>query len=311
MKLAFIFPGQGAQCVGMGKLFYDTFSEAKLVIDEADDILNMRLSKLMFEGSESELKVTRNSQPALFVTSMAILKVLQDVYKLPSPIATGGLSLGEYTALVAANKLSFAHGLKLVQKRAHLMHEACEKNKGTMAVVLGLDDQAVIDTVASLNLPNDLWCANFNCPGQVVISGTLQGIEAAKQPLLNQGAKRILPLEVHGAFHSGLMLSAQKELAQVIENTPFMENNTPVAMNVTGQCSSSSQEIKPLLLKQVTSSVLWSRCIRSLDALEPNFFLEIGAGTTLQGMNKRIGPKATTLSIEKPEHLDVLLKAIA
>lgn len=311
MKIAYIFPGQGAQYVGMGKLFYEAFSEAKHRINEAEDLLHLPLKKWMFEGPESELKLTKYSQLALYVTSMAILDVLTKSFALPSPIATGGLSLGEYSALTAAEKLSFQEGVRLVQKRALLMHEACETTKGTMAVVLGMDDQSVRDIVSSMNLPNDLWCANFNCPGQVVISGTIQGIEKAKALLLEKGAKRVLPLEVHGAFHSGLMLSAQEELAHAISQTHFMESAIPVAMNVTGDLATQLDEIQPLLVKQLTSSVLWSNCVRALDSLSPSLFLEIGPGSTLQGMNKRIGPKAQTISIEKPEQLDQLTALLA
>ena len=308
MKIAYIFPGQGAQAVGMGKAFYDCFSEAKHVFEEADDLLKIKLSSIIFQGPEGELKLTKNSQPALFITSIAILQVLRQHFNLPSPIATGGLSLGEYTALVAAGKITFQEGLQLVQKRARFMHEACEKTQGTMAVVLGLQDQIVREVVTSLDLPNDLWCANFNCPGQVVISGTLQGIEAAKAPLLKQGAKRVLPLEVHGAFHSGLMMPAQEELKKAIDSATFINTSIPIAMNVTGKCEVQSSVIKPLLVEQLTKSVLWSRCIQSLDQLELDCFLEVGSGTTLQGLNKRIAPKAATFSIEKPDQIDLFLK---
>ena len=304
---AFIFPGQGAQYVGMGREFFGAYAEARALYEEADDILHFALSKVIFEGPESTLKETRYCQAAIYVTSLAILQVLKRKYNLPSPIATGGLSLGEYSALVAAEKLSFQDGLKLVFERGRLMHEACEKNPGTMAVVLGLADDAVVDIVSSLQIPKEVSCANFNCPGQVVISGTAKGVEVAKTALMAKGAKRVLGLEVHGAFHSQLMASAEKELALAIEGTRFTESAIPIAMNVTGKTTTNISEIKKLLVKQLTSSVRWSSCVNAMDSMLPTHFLEIGCGTTLQGMNKRIGPKAATISIEKTKDIESLV----
>lgn len=310
-KTICIFPGQGSQYVGMGKSFYDSYAEARHIFEHSEDILQTNLRKIIFEGPEGNLKETKNSQPAIYVTSYAILHVLTKKYNFQEPIATGGLSLGEYTALAAANSCSFEDGLRLVQRRAQLMHDACESTKGTMAAVMGLSDEVVIDTVASLQMPNDIWCANFNCPGQVVISGTFKGIEAARQPLLDRGAKRVLNLEVHGAFHSGLMKSAEQELALAINDTSFAKSFIPTVSNVTGTIPASIDEMKKLLLKQLTSSVRWTSCIKTLDALQPDYFVEIGCGTTLQGMNKRINPQAPTLSIEKPENIENLLKTIS
>jgi [acyl-carrier-protein] S-malonyltransferase len=180
-----------------------------------------------------------------------------------------------------------------------------------MAVVLGMSDDIVIDIVTSLKIPSEVSCANFNCPGQVVISGTIKGIEAAKTALLAKGAKRVLGLDVHGAFHSNLMASAEKELARVIENMTFMESSIPIAMNVTGAFASSLTDIKKLLVKQLTSSVRWAECVRTIDNLQPTCFIEIGCGTTLQGMNKRIGPKGLTFSIEKTKDIEQLLELLS
>ena len=310
-SFAYIFPGQGAQYVGMGKEFFDSFAEARHVVEQAEDTLHTPLKKTLFEGPESLLKETRHCQVAMFVTSLSILNVLKTKFHFPAPLATGGLSLGEYTALVASEKLSFDAGVKLVSERSRLMHEACEKNPGTMAVVLGLSDEVVEDIVSSLRLPSEVSCANFNCPGQVVLSGTHKGIETAKTALLTKGAKRILALEVHGAFHSMLMTSAEKELTRLIEETPFNDSAIPVAMNVTGRCTSSLSDIKKLLVQQLTSSVRWSSCVQAIDSLHPTHFLEIGCGTTLQGMNKRIGPKALTYSIEKPKDIEPLLEILS
>lgn len=310
-SFAYIFPGQGAQYVGMGKEFFDAYSEARHIFEQAEDTLHTSLTKQIFEGPENVLKETRQCQVAIFVTSLALLHVLKTKFHLPPPLATGGLSLGEYTALVAAEKLSFDAGLKLVSERSRLMHEACEKNPGTMAVVLGLSDDTVEEIVSSLRIPSEVSCANFNCPGQVVISGTHKGIEMAKTALAAKGAKRVLGLEVHGAFHSKQMASAEKELARLIEETPFIENALPVAMNVTGRCTSSLSDIKKLLVQQLTSSVRWGSCVQSIDGLHPTHFIEIGCGTTLQGMNKRIGPKALTLSIEKPKDIEPLLEILS
>jgi len=305
-KISFIFPGQGAQYSKMGHDFYTQFAEARVCFEEADDILHRSLSKLIFEGSDQELTETKNSQPAIFVTSYAILKVLQQQFPEIMPSHVAGLSLGEYTALAAAQVLNYKDALSLVQARGQFMHNCCEKYAGTMAVVLGLDDETAEKCVLEVNLPHELWAANFNCPGQVVISGTKKGVEIGSKALLEKGAKKILPLQVHGAFHSGLMQEAQVMLAEIISHTPFHKSNIQVAMNVTGGFVSDIQDMQKLLIQQVTQPVRWSRAIKTIDQDGVSLFLEIGCGKTLSGMNKRIGPKAETCNVEKVEDLHTL-----
>ncbi len=306
MKIVYLFPGQGAQYVGMGKSFYDTSPDTRELFEQADDILKFPLTKLILSGDESELIQTKNSQPAIFVTSLAILKALEKMFGLTPPAFCAGLSLGEYSALTAAKILTFEDALKIVATRGALMHKACEEQKGTMAVVLGLDDDAVQEAVDSLNMPAAIFCANFNCPGQVVISGTFPAIEKAKDVLLQKGAKRVLPLQVHGAFHSGLMESAKIGLEPYLKTLPISIRETKVAMNVTGRLAESSDEIRTLLFNQVTSPTRWANGIRAIDKELPSLYLEIGCGSTLIGMNKKIGVSAPSLNVDKTDDLSKL-----
>ncbi len=308
-RFAFLFPGQGAQYIGMGKEFYSSFQAAKKLFDEADDLLKMKLSHLIFSGDEKELTQTKNSQPAIFVTSLALLMVLQELFSI-TPVTCAGLSLGEYSALVAAGKMRFSDALLLVQKRAHFMHDACEAQAGSMAVVLGLDDALVQSTVDSLNMPQHIWAANFNCPGQVVISGTAAGLEKASKALSEAGAKRILPLQVHGAFHSGLMKPAQERLQSSIMQTPLQDSTCSIAMNCTGAFCTSADEIRSNLVEQVVRPVFWHKSIHTMAKEHIDLFLEIGPGKTLCGMNKRIGVQAPSMSLEKPEDLKEIEQAL-
>ncbi|MBS4169188.1 ACP S-malonyltransferase [Parachlamydia sp. AcF125] len=297
-KLAFIFPGQGSQYPGMGKEFIETFPLAKQIFEEADDRLKRNLSRLILEGPEAELTETKNSQAAIYVTSYAILRCAQQEYPHLQPSFCAGLSLGEYTAATAAGNISFADGLALVQSRGQFMNDACEKTAGSMAVVLGLNAEAVEELVSALNLPNDLWVANYNCPGQVVISGTLKGIEAGSNAAKTKGAKRILPLQVHGAFHSGLMWEAEQRLAEHVRHAPLMDSPVPLVMNVTGSSANNLAEIRLNLIRQVTHSVRWQQGIEHICKNGIDQFIEFGCGKTLAGFNKRIGVPAPTLSIE-------------
>lgn len=289
----------------MGRDFYQEFPVAKALFEEADDILKQKLSTLIFEGDEAVLTQTRHSQPSIYVVSMALLRTLQSLYPHLKPTATAGLSLGEYSALTASNKLSFQEGLKLVQARATAMHEACEATLGTMSVILGLDDHVVEEAIAALNMPNEIWCANFNCPGQVVISGTKRGVEEGAKACLEKGAKRALPLQVHGAFHSGLMKSAEEKLYPTMQETHFQATDIQTASNVTGDIVNDPKTIRELLLKQITFPVRWQKGVRTLDPTS-DLFLEIGCGKTLAGLNKRIGTQAATYSLEKVEDLKTL-----
>lgn len=309
-KLAFLFPGQGAQYIGMGKDFHQQFAKARQVFEEADDILAEKLSHTIFSATESELMQTKNSQPAIFVVSLAILQVLKTLFGEFHPTACAGLSLGEYSALVAAGIMPFNAALPLVQKRGLFMHQACEDTPGTMAVVLGLADEDVEAQVARLDIAQELWTANFNCPGQVVISGTRRGIEMATEALLKNGAKRVMPLQVHGAFHSGLMQAAKEKLKPYIDAASFVKGHAKVAMNTPGDFVEAIDQMKTHLVNQVTSPVRWHRAVRNIDTSGIDLFVEIGCGKTLAGMNKRIGLSAPTISIDKIEDIASLEKAL-
>jgi [acyl-carrier-protein] S-malonyltransferase len=309
-KAAFLFPGQGAQYPGMGKDFLK-YNIARETFEEADDLLGRKLSKLVFEGPEQSLTETRNSQLAIFVCSLAILRVLQQLFPQALPSYAAGLSLGEYSALCASQRLPFAEGIRLVDQRARCMNDACEVVKGSMAVVLGLEAEQVEELVKQVNLPQDLWVANYNCPGQVVISGTLRGIESGTQKAKEHGAKRVLPLQVHGAFHSGLMQSAGEKLAPFIEKTSLQDSPTVFVMNVSGAPVANPQDIKANLIKQVTYPVRWEQGIRHMIREGVDFFLECGPGKTLAGFNKRIGGSAPFISIEKVEDLSLFEQEIS
>lgn len=310
-KIAFLFPGQGAQYVGMGKTFFDAFATARRVFEEANDLLNRNLSKIIFEGPEQLLTETRNSQVGIYITSIAILRVLQEQYPILKPTTCAGLSLGEYTALHASGRISFADCLSLVQHRGDFMNLACEATKGTMAVILGLDADDVETMVKEVNLPNDLWVANFNCPGQVVISGTTRGIEAGSAAAKTKGAKRVLPLQVHGAFHSGLMRSAEEKLAPYIKAASMHDKPIELVMNVVGAPVRDLAHIRTNLIKQVTSSVRWEHGVRYMGSSGTDLFIEIGCGKTLAGFNKRIGVASPTWSIDKLDDLKIVEESLA
>lgn len=307
-KIAFIFPGQGAQYPGMAKEFYENFSIAKQTFEEADDILHRNLSKIIFEGPENVLTETKNSQVGIYVACISILRVINSLYPMIKPFVCSGLSLGEYTALTASGRLDFKLCLPLVQYRGQYMNDACEMYRGTMAVVLGLEAQEVEKAVKEINMPHDLWAANFNCPGQVVISGTEKGVEIGAAKLKALGAKRVLPLQVHGAFHSGLMKPAEDRLAEHIHHVSINESPIGFVMNVTGKFESKEQDIKSNLIKQVTSPVRWEQGVRTMGDQLLDLFIEIGCGKTLSGFNKRIVPQIPTISIEKLAELDQLGK---
>jgi [acyl-carrier-protein] S-malonyltransferase len=311
-KIAFLFPGQGAQYPGMARDFYDHYAIAKETFEESDELLNRKLSSVVFEGPEQALTETRNSQLGIFVSSLAILRVIRKLFPTMTPSLCAGLSLGEYTALSASGRLAFADGVGLVDQRARYMNDACETTQGTMAVILGLDADAVEQLVKEVNLPNDLWAANFNCPGQVVISGTLKGIEAGTTAAKAKGAKRVLPLQVHGAFHSGLMKAAEEKLTPHITHVPLKESSQELVMNVTGGPVHKTSEIRDNLIMQVTHPVRWEQGIRHMARNGVDLFVELGCGKTLAGFNKRIGVSAPMISIEKIADihlLEELLKA--
>lgn len=305
-KIAFLFPGQGAQYPCMGKDFYEGYPVARACFEEADELLGRKLSDIVFQGPETLLTETRNSQLGIYASSLAILRTLKQLFPELEPAVCAGLSLGEYTALTASGKLFFKEGLALVDKRAQFMNDACEATKGTMAVVLGLDAAEVEQVVAEVNLPNDLWAANFNCPGQVVISGTLKGIEAGTNAAKAKGAKRVLPLQVHGAFHSGLMREAGERLAPFIDEAQLGDTPCAVIMNVTGAQATDLNAIRSNMKRQVTHAVRWEQSVRSMNDQYVDLYIEIGCGKALAGFNKRIGVSAPTISVEKVSDLAAL-----
>jgi [acyl-carrier-protein] S-malonyltransferase len=306
-KIAFLFPGQGAQYPGMGKDFYNEFPTAKRTFEEADDFLGRPFSQLIFEGLPAELTLTRNSQIAIYITSIAILRVFQEQYPELRPAYCAGLSLGEYTALTAAGHIGFLDCLDLVRTRAEAMHQACEETKGTMQVVLGMTEEAVETVVREFNPPHPVWIANINCPGQIVIAGTIDAIAKVAEALKQRGAKRVLPLDVSGAFHSGLMQSAKAKLAAKIGAAPFHKSAIEVVMNVPGDVVSDIALIRQTLIDQLVQPVRWEKGIRKMMQESVDIYIEMGPGKTLSGMNKRIDVAEPTFSIEKTADLDGVL----
>jgi [acyl-carrier-protein] S-malonyltransferase len=305
-KIAFLFPGQGAQYPGMGKDFAETYSIARQTFEEADDLLGFNLSSIAFEGPEDRLTETRHSQLAIFVTSVATQRTLKQLFPGVQPVVCAGLSLGEYSALTVAGYLDFSHCLQLVQYRAQYMNEACEQHTGTMAAIMGLSGSEVEEVISALKLPNDLWIANYNAPGQIVISGTVKGIEVGGQALKDKGAKRVLPLQVHGAFHSGLMQSAMEKLRPHVEQVVLAKGSSQLVMNVPGDFVAELPKIQQYLVQQVVSPVRWEQGIRAIQEDAIDIFIEIGCGKTLAGLNKRIGVAAPTVSVDKVEDLKQL-----
>lgn len=304
-RFAFLFPGQGAQIPGMGQDFYDAFPIAKQTFEEADERLGESFSRFIFEAPASELTMTNRAQLAIFIVSTAILRTVKEQFPALEPHVCAGLSLGEYTAVMAAGKISFGDALGLVRVRGDAMHEACGLEKGTMFVVLGLSEEAVAEALDSLR-EQRVWIANLNCPSQVVIAGAEREMPRAIEALKAKGAKKILPLDVAGAFHSQLMHSAQQKLGPRIEAAPFTNSQTQLVMNVPGDFVSELSLIRRYLFEQVVSPVRWERGMRAMDDTI-DVYLEMGPGKSLSGMNKRIGVKGVTLSVEKVTDLESIV----
>lgn len=277
----------------MGKDLYENSPLAKDLFEKANTILGFRITDLMFSGTDEDLRQTKVTQPAIFLHSVILAKVLGSKF---NPEMVAGHSLGEFSALVAANALSFEDGLILVSKRALAMQKACEKEPSTMAAILGLDDEIVEKICAEI--PEVVVPANYNSPGQLVISGSMKGIEVACEKLKEAGAKRALPLKVGGAFHSPLMESAHIELAFTIEATPFKTPICPVYQNVDAKANTNPEEIKKNLILQLTSPVRWTQIMANMVADGANDFTELGPGNVLQGLIKKVSPEATVQSIQ-------------
>ncbi|MGB4292672.1 MAG: ACP S-malonyltransferase [Bacteroidales bacterium] len=280
---AYVFPGQGSQYPGMGKDLYEKYPLAKELFDKANEILGFRITDLMFNGTEEDLKQTKVTQPAIFLHSTIIIKVMGNAF---SPDMVAGHSLGEFSALVANRTISFEEGLVLVSKRAAAMQKACEMNPSTMAAILGLDDTVVEEVCAGFN--GAVVPANYNSPGQIVISGTFEAIDQAIEILKTKGAKRALKLQVGGAFHSPLMEPARKELEEAINSTPFSKPVCPVYQNVNAKPSTDPGEIKANLVMQLTSPVKWTQTIINMINDGATSFTEAGPGNVLQGLIKKI-----------------------
>ena len=290
---AFVFPGQGAQFVGMGKDLYENNPVAKEMFDKANEILGFNITDLMFNGTDEDLRQTKVTQPAIFLHSVILAKTMGDDF---NPDMVAGHSLGEFSALVAG-ALSFEDGLRLVSARAQAMQKACEKTPSTMAAVLALPDAKVEELCASVT-EGVVVPANYNCPGQIVISGSIEGVDAACAKMLEAGAKRALKLKVGGAFHSPLMEPARAELADAIAHTDFHAPKCPVYQNVNAEPQTDPETIKKNLIAQLTAPVRWTQTVQNMIAAGADTFVEVGPGAVLQGLVKKISSEVATSGIQ-------------
>jgi [acyl-carrier-protein] S-malonyltransferase len=295
MSVAYVFPGQGSQYVGMGKDLYESSALAKSMYDRADDIFQVPFSRICFEGPEEELKQTRNTQPAIFIQSVVLVRLMRNTV----PAMAAGHSLGEYSALTAAGALTFEDGLKLVRLRGELMQQAGAEHPGTMAAVIGLDGKTITEICAEASAAGIVQPANFNSPGQVVLSGSVSGVRRAMELSKTRGAKFVKELIVSGAFHSPLMESAAAGLRAGLEKTDFRDASFPVYANVTARPEQKAGNIRSLLLEQLTCPVRWEESIQAMAAAGAASFIEIGPGKILQGLVKRIAPAVKTAGRDK------------
>jgi [acyl-carrier-protein] S-malonyltransferase len=304
IDIAYIFPGQGAQFVGMGKEIYNNCKVARAIFDKANEVLDFNITKLCFEGPESELNSTINCQPAIFTVSIACLEALKTHNKSKNlnPKLMAGLSLGEYSALVAANTFNFEDGLRLVRQRAEFMEQAANKNPGRMLAIIGLDKEKVKMICSSTGTQ----IANLNCPGQIVISGRDFAIEKALKLAKDEGAKKVVLLDVSGAFHCYLMKEAGEKLKELLRNFEIREPRPPIVSNVTARAQIIVEEIKINLIEQVSSPVLWEDSIRYISSFGIKEFLEIGPNRILKGIIRRIDPTLGVYNIEKPQDIEAL-----
>lgn len=307
-KIAFIFPGQGAQFVGMGKDLYENFSVAKNLFDEADDALGFSIKKICFEGSEDNLKLTANTQPAILVVSVIIAEILKSEGIVPE--VAGGHSLGEYSALVAADSLKFRDAVALVHKRGTFMQEAVPVGEGSMAAIIGLDEKIIVDACEKASEFGEVQAVNFNCPGQIVIAGKVQGVEKAVEILKSLGAKKSVILPVSAPFHSTLMKPAAIKLSAELDKISIADAKFPVAANFTGNLENSADEIKSNLVSQADNPVKWIDCVKSMQNFGAEIFVECGPGKTLSNFNKRIDKKIKSFNAENCDSLKKTLDAL-
>ena len=294
---AYVFPGQGAQYVGMGKDLYENSSACKLMFDKANEVLGFSITDIMFAGTDEDLKQTKVTQPAIFLHSVILAQCLGVKFQ---PDVVAGHSLGEFSALVATGAISYEDGLRLVAQRAMAMQKACEIEPSTMAAILGLEDAVVEEVCAGIE---GVVPANYNCPGQLVISGSIAGIEAACEQLLAKGAKRALKLSVSGAFHSPFMEPARAELAKAIEQTEIRKPKCPIYQNVTARPETDPEEIKKNLVVQLTGAVKWTQTVNNMIASGVDSFTEVGPGAVLQGLVKKVDRKMVTAGIGTYEQI--------
>lgn len=305
-KLAILFPGQGSQYIGMGLDFYKEFKSAKNIFDEADSYFDNSLKKIIFESTEENLKKTNNAQAAILTTSYAIWSVLKDELKI-EPDFMAGHSLGEYSALTAAGKISFQDAFNIVNLRGKYMEKAVPKGQGTMAAVMGLEKKSLQSICSEVSLKGDfVQLANINTPNQIVISGSNEGVKTAGRLAKENGARRVVPLSVSGPFHSKLMISAKERLIPVIDNTEFHEDSVPVVMNVTARPENNDISIKYNLAEQMISPVLWVDTIEWMIINEVDTFIECGPGKVLAGLVKKINKNVKIYSIEDIDSLTAL-----
>jgi len=305
-KLAFVFPGQGAQTVGMGKDFWEKYDVAKRLFKEADEALGYSISKMCFEGPAEDLQLTANTQPAILTMSVITNEILKEE-GAPTPDVAGGHSLGEYSALVAAGVLSFQDAVVLVHKRGQYMQEAVPVGEGGMAAIIGLSDDVIVDACKKAESEGAVQAVNFNCPGQTVIAGTTKGVEKAVELLKEAGAKKAVILPVSAPFHSTLMQPAAEKLAEELNSVKFNDALFPVAANFTGGLQTKAAEIKENLVKQAANPVKWIDCVKTMQELGADIFVEVGPGKTLCGFNRRIDKAIKSLNVENIESLEKVL----
>jgi [acyl-carrier-protein] S-malonyltransferase len=308
MKIAFIFPGQGAQYIGMGKELYDNFDIVRTIFDNTDRILGEEFVNLVFNGTDEDLKKTENAQPSILMVSTAISELLQK--NGIKPLVTAGLSLGEYSALVTAKSISYEDALPLVRKRGQLMNEAFPAGKGTMAAVLGLDREKLLECCEKAAERGVITIANYNCPGQLVISGELSAVDVASQLAKEAGARRIVKLSVSGPFHSPLLKTAGEALARELKKIRIKKPDLPVVSNVTARPVENIEDISQRLAQQVSNSVLWEDSIRYMLSMGIDTFIEVGPGKALSGFVKRINRTVPVYNVENLASLEVVIKSV-